>query len=236
MNIVITGASQGIGFETVKSLCTDSEHKIIALSRNKDQLEVLRKECLAINANCHVYPIAFDLQDREKYSLLYRDVIEVFKSVDILVNNAGYLSTTPFDEVTSEEIEKIFDINVYSVVRLIQLLKPLMGKEGHSHIVNIGSMGGYQGSSKFPGLSIYSASKSALHTLTECMAEEFKEDNIAVNCLALGGVNTEMLAKAFPSFDTGVSAEEMGKYISEFISVKKVLFNGKVLPVSNSTP
>ena len=105
-----------------------------------------------------------------------------------------------------------------------------------AHIVNIGSMGGFQGSSKFPGLSAYSASKAALHTLTECLAQEFTEQGIKVNCLALGSAQTEMLEKAFPGYESPVMAFEMGKYIADFALTGHRFFNGKVLPVAVTTP
>ena len=97
-------------------------------------------------------------------------------------------------------------------------------------------MGGFQGSSKFPGLSLYSASKGAVAVLTEAMAEEFKDEGISVNCLALGAVQTEMLEEAFPGYKAPLSADEMGKYIAGFALTGNRYFNGKILPVSVSTP
>jgi NAD(P)-dependent dehydrogenase (short-subunit alcohol dehydrogenase family) len=97
-------------------------------------------------------------------------------------------------------------------------------------------MGGFQGSSKFPGLSAYSASKAALASLTECMAEELKSDGIHVNCLALGAVDTEMLRQAFPGYQAPVSSEDMARFIGEFSINQRTFFNGKIIPVSSSTP
>jgi NAD(P)-dependent dehydrogenase (short-subunit alcohol dehydrogenase family) len=97
-------------------------------------------------------------------------------------------------------------------------------------------MGGFQGSAKFKGLSLYSASKGALAILTECMAEEFKEKNINVNCLALGSVQTEMLAKAFPGYKAQSSPAEMAEFIANFALNAYKQINGKIIPVSASTP
>jgi NAD(P)-dependent dehydrogenase (short-subunit alcohol dehydrogenase family) len=97
-------------------------------------------------------------------------------------------------------------------------------------------MGGYQGASKFPGLSAYSSSKGALANLSECLAEEFKEDGIKVNCLALGAVQTEMLEAAFPGFQAPVSPVQMACHILNFAESGHTVYNGKVLPVSVSTP
>ena len=97
-------------------------------------------------------------------------------------------------------------------------------------------MGGIQGSQKFPGLSAYSTSKSTLITLTECLSEEFKIKDVSFNCLALGAVQTEMLAQAFPGYKAPISAMEMGSFISDFWLNGNKYFNGKVIPVSLTTP
>jgi NAD(P)-dependent dehydrogenase (short-subunit alcohol dehydrogenase family) len=109
-----------------------------------------------------------------------------------------------------------------------------MGKTGH--VVTISSMGGVQGSMKFAGLSAYSSSKGAVITLTELWAEEFKETGPSFNVLALGAVQTEMLAEAFPGYVAPVTAIEMATYIQEFALHGHKMYNGKLLQVSNSTP
>jgi NAD(P)-dependent dehydrogenase (short-subunit alcohol dehydrogenase family) len=97
-------------------------------------------------------------------------------------------------------------------------------------------MGGFQGSVKFKGLSYYSASKAAISCLTECLANEFSESRISVNCLALGAVQTEMLNEAFPGYKAPVEAHEMAEFISEFALSGHKFFNGKILPVAVGTP
>ncbi|MGB5693734.1 MAG: SDR family oxidoreductase, partial [Flavobacteriaceae bacterium] len=155
-------------------------------------------------------------------------------SVDILINNAGSLVNKPFMETSIEEFVGVFQVNVFGVAGLIQTIVPYMGKSGH--VVNISSMGGIQGSAKFPGLSAYSSSKGALITLSELLAEEFKETGPMFNALALGAVQTEMLEEAFPGFKAPVTALEMAEYIKRFAQEGNLYFNGKVLQVSNSTP
>ena len=154
--------------------------------------------------------------------------------VDILIYNAGVLVNKPFVDLTDSEINQMVSVNFTSAVRLIKELIPMMSD--NSHVVSISSMGGFQGSAKFPGLSIYSATKAALAVLTECLAEELKSSGVAFNCLALGAVNTEMFAEAFPDYQAQISAAEMGTYIAEFALNGHKLFNGKILPVSLSTP
>jgi NAD(P)-dependent dehydrogenase (short-subunit alcohol dehydrogenase family) len=136
--------------------------------------------------------------------------------------------------MSSEEARMIMETNFFGPASLIRVVKPLM--PSGSHIVNISSMGGYQGSSKYRGLSYYSASKAALACLTECLATEFTGLGISVNCLALGSVQTEMINEAFPGYKAPVDAKQMAEYISGFALTGHKFFNGKILPVAVSNP
>lgn len=227
MNIIVTGASRGIGFELAKTFAENSENKVIVIARNKEKLEQLEKQFKNITA------LTYDL-NLDNYNSLVTDISKTFNKVDILINNAGIIINKPFKDITLSEINNIFQVNVFSVALLIQNLLPMMNV--NSHIVNIGSMGGFLGSSKFTGLSIYSASKAALANLSECLAEELKEQKIFVNCLAIGAVQTEMLNEAFPGYKAPLSANEMSQFIANFALTGHKFFNGKVLPVSSSTP
>jgi NAD(P)-dependent dehydrogenase (short-subunit alcohol dehydrogenase family) len=234
MNIIITGASSGVGFEAVIELLTTGQHKIIALARSQDKLERLAEICLGLNPEAVIYPIVFDIV-HDDYADLQQFINTNFDGrVDLLINNAGALINKPFVELLESDVVEMLQSNYLGHVRIIQSLYQFM--PAGSHILNIGSMGGYQGSSKFAGLSAYSASKAALHTLTECLAQEFAEKGIAVNCLALGSAQTEMLEKAFPGYQSPIMAFEMGKYIADFALTGHKFFNGKVLPVALSTP
>jgi NAD(P)-dependent dehydrogenase (short-subunit alcohol dehydrogenase family) len=157
-----------------------------------------------------------------------------FTKIDILINNAGFLVNQPFQKISSVDFDQTFDINIKSPFFLCQTLLPLMHSE--THIVNISSMGGFQGSAKFNGLSVYSASKGALAILTECMAEELKENGIKVNCLALGAVQTEMLSEAFPGYAAPLKPFEMAEFIVDFAINGNKYFNGKIIPVTLSNP
>ena len=158
------------------------------------------------------------------------------KSLDVLINNAGELVNKPFEKITEKELHSVYNTNVFAPYQLIQETLPLLNKKTKSHIVNISSIGGYQGSAKFAGLSAYSSSKAALCGLTECLAEEFKNKNIVINCLALGAVQTEMLNKAFPGYKAPVTAKQMAYFICDFALNGQKYFNGKIIPVTLSTP
>lgn len=234
MNIVITGASSGVGFEAVLELILGNDHQVVALARSHDKLKRLFEIAKGLNPDCNIYPATFDIVHDDYENGLLPFIKEKIGHVDILINNAGVLINKSFAETNPIDFAEMLQTNVLGHVKMIKQLLPLMPKG--SHIVNIGSMGGYQGSVKFPGLAAYSASKAALHVLTECLAVEFAEQKVHVNCLALGSAQTEMLEKAFPDYESPIAAFEMGKYIADFALTGHKFFNGKILPVAVTTP
>ncbi len=233
MNILITGASKGIGYKLCQKFLNDAEHNIIAISRTTD---VFNKQIVSLakkNNSSFTY-LNLDLAEINFKKSLLPIVIKKIKTIDIIINNAGILINKPFKELTDDDFDSIFNLNVKSVFRLIRDLLPVINNG--AHIVNISSMGGLQGSAKFNGLSIYSASKGALAVLTECLAEELKDRSISANALALGAVQTEMLSKAFPDYKAPTTSTEMANYIYDFALNGNKYYNGKILPVSISTP
>jgi len=234
MNIIITGASSGVGFEAVIELILSGKHKVIALARSKDKLERLLEIAHNLNPDCELYAITFDIV-HDDYDSLQQFIASNFDNrVDILINNAGVLINKPFTQLLESDVVEMLQSNFIGHTRIIQALIQYMPPG--SHILNIGSMGGFQGSAKFPGLAAYSASKAALHCLTECLAQELLGQGVKVNCLALGSAQTEMLEKAFPGYQSPVLAFEMGKYIADFALTGHQFFNGKILPVAVTTP
>lgn len=237
MNIIITGASKGIGFQLVKLFANNETNKVLAIARSKNLLQDLKHECIVQNKESNVIPIQFDIEDPQKVKDYFKEeVLKYLDSVDILINNAGFLINKPFEKYEINEIQKTFNINIISPSILIQELTSLLEKSDIKHVINISSMGGFQGSSKFPGLSFYSSSKAALANITECLAEEYKDKGISFNCLALGAVNTKMLQKAFPDYSAPINPPEMANYIYDFALNGYKYYNGKILPVSISTP
>jgi short-subunit dehydrogenase len=234
MNIVITGASKGIGNALVRRLAADPTHHIVAISRDAEKLNALAAECRWQNSDAHVHPIAFDLLSPGYSFNLIPKIVEAFDSVDVLVNNAGLLIKKDFAAFSDEDFDAVMNVNVKSVFKLTRSLLPYFARP--AHIVNIGSMGGIQGTAKFAGLSLYSAAKGAVAVLTEALAEELSEKKISVNCLAYGAVQTEMLAQAFPGYTAPLSPENMAEFVAWFATHGHQFFNGKVLPVSSSTP
>jgi short-subunit dehydrogenase len=223
--VIITGTSRGIGYELVK-LFDKAGHKVLSLSRNTQPVDELHLN--------NVTSFAFDLSKPEDFIWVDDFINTNWDHADILINNAGTLINKPFSETTLSDFDKVYKTNVFGVAELTCVVIPYMKKEGH--VVNISSMGGVQGSVKFAGLAAYSSSKGALITLTELLAEEYKATGPSFNVLALGAVQTEMLAEAFPGYQAPTSALEMAKYIFDFALNRNKFYNGKLLQVSSSTP
>lgn len=223
--VIITGTSRGIGFELAQ-IFAKQDFEVLAISRNNKPLKELQIK--------NITSISVDLCKKNDLEKVWDFVNENWKEVDILIHNAGFLINKSFENLTKEDFLKVYDVNVFGVAELTKVCIPFL-KKG-SHVVTISSMGGIQGSLKFPGLAAYSSAKGAVITLSELLAEEYKEQKIAFNVLALGAVQTEMLAEAFPDYKAPLEASEMADYIYDFATTGQNFYNGKILQVSSSTP
>ncbi|RXR17876.1 SDR family oxidoreductase [Flavobacterium amnicola] len=223
-NIIITGTSRGIGYELALQFSAVG-HNVLAISRKTPQTLI---------ENPNITCLSIDLSVEEDLKKVEQFLEHTWKKVDVIIHNAGSLLHKPFDQISAEEFESIYKVNVFGVVNLTRTCIPFLQKG--SHVVTISSMGGIQGSMKFAGLAAYSSSKGAVITLSELLAEEYKERGIAFNVLALGAVNTEMLQEAFPGYEAPLSAKEMADYIFNFALTGNKYYNGKVLQVSSTTP
>mgnify|MGYP006382408317 FL=1 len=223
-NIIITGTSRGIGFELALQFA-NAGHQVLALSRKIPQ---------AILENENISCLSVDLSNEAELEKVTNFLSSSWKKVDAIIHNAGSLLLKPFAETTQSDFESIYKVNVFGVANLTRICLPYLQKG--SHVVTISSMGGIQGSLKFAGLAAYSSSKGAVITLSELLAEEYKEQGIAFNVLALGSVQTEMLQEAFPGYEAPISASGMATYIYDFTLNGNKYFNGKVLQVSSTNP
>lgn len=224
-NVIITGTSRGIGFELAQ-LFANNNHNVLALSRNTKTIEALQHK------NIVAHPT--DLSNEDNLKSIKEYVNTNWKRVDIIIHNAGMLVNKPFTELTPQDYLDVYKVNVFGVAELTKNMIPFLKKR--SHVVTISSMGGIQGSLKFPGLAAYSSSKGAVITLSELLAEEYKEQGVAFNVLALGAVQTEMLEEAFPGYQAPTTAKEMAQYIYDFSLTGNNFYNGKVLQVSSTNP
>lgn len=227
-NIIISGASRGIGYQTAKILA-DAGNSVVALSRSVDRLNELREA-----GDGKISVLSLDLTHADAPGEIANFLRSRNMKLDGIIHNAGLLISKAFIELTDSDWQRQWELNVMVPVRLTRELLPFLNPG--AHIVNIGSMGGFQGSSKYQGLSAYSATKAALSSLTESLSAELADFDIAVNCLCLGAVQTEMLEQAFPGYTAPLKPEKMGEFIANFTLESHHYINGKVLPVSLNNP
>lgn len=226
-NIVVVGASRGIGKELVLNLAKNPNHTVFAIARFSNGTSQY-----ADMPNVHAFSMDLGSSDvKSQITSLFSKI----ENVGVLINNAGTLVNKPFLELTSADFQESYQVNVIGVMETVQAFVPKMIKNG-GHIVNISSIGGFQGSVKFPGLTAYSTSKAAVVSFTEMFAEEYKDTKIKTNCLCLGSVQTEMLEEAFPGFKAPLSAEKMAEYIADFSLNSHQWMHGRIIPVSLTTP
>lgn len=227
-SILITGASRGIGYETARVLAALG-HRVVATARSSGLLNRLKEK-----APGQIHTVTADITDplQRKRLSLYLKKEEIL--LDGIIQNAGVLINKPFSDLNEEDWQSLLDVNLLGPVHLTRDLLPYLVPG--SHLLHIGSMGGYSGSKKFPGLSGYSVAKGALGILAECLSVELSGKEIRSNALCLGTVQTEMLEEAFPGLTASHTAEEMGNYIADFVLNGHRFYNGKILPVALSDP
>ena len=220
--IVVTGTSSGIGHQICIQAAKMNFH-VISVSRNIEPL----KDIGGIES------FSIDITNKDSIDEFITNLKSRKIKIDILINNAGYLENELFVDTTYDSFKKTFDVNVFGLAEITRSLIPIINSDGH--VINISSIGGVNGSKKFPGLSAYSSSKAAVIALTEVLAEEH-QNGPSFNVLALGAVQTKMLKEAFPDYNVDTKPEEMAKYILDFAINGNKLFNGKLISVSNSNP
>jgi 3-oxoacyl-[acyl-carrier protein] reductase len=224
--VIITGAGKGIGLALTKRFAAKGWH-VIALSRNVERLSEIP----------NVEVVQGDLTDRKHLEAFFLRMNNS-ESADfrVLIHNAALLVKTPFQSISDIEYENMKAINLDVPFLLTRNLIPWCLSAKKAHVLFIGSMGGFQGSLRYPGLSLYSALKSAQASLCESLASEYSDTSVHFNTLSLGAVNTDMLEESFPGYRADVNTDQISKFIVEFTCSGYDLFNGKTIPVSKGNP
>lgn len=235
MNILITGASKGIGKELTSLFFSEEGNNIIAIGRSRDLIDGLAAHYKDEGRGSRFIPLVADITTEEGLGRI-EETLQQVASLDVLVNNAGFLVSKSIQDVSYGEMQAMFQVNVFAAVRMVQVCLPYLRQGKSPQVINIGSMGGVPNTAKFPGLSVYSASKAAVANLTECMAGELASDGIRANCLALGAAQTEMLTQAFPLYKAPFSAREMAGFIKQFIEIDVPVMNGQTINVAINNP
>jgi len=183
----VTGASQGLGLTLVKKLL-ENGYRVAATSRNVQKL----KTAVGIIDTDRFLPLVVDSNNVDSFGESIQQTIAAFGRIDVLVNNAGYGMTGTVEDVTEEDIRRIFDVNVLTPIHVIKSVLPLMRAQRSGYIINIGSVAGFVGG---PGWSVYSATKAAIAAFSEVLALDVKEFGIKVTVAEPSGFRTGFLTK-----------------------------------------
>ncbi|MCH4153346.1 MAG: SDR family oxidoreductase [Mageeibacillus sp.] len=190
-NAIITGCNRGIG-NAILQMFAEEGANIWAVSRNPS--DELKDQCneLANQYGVVIEIIQVDISDYDAVKTAINDIRKQKRSIDILVNNAGVVGTNYLFQMTPiEEMEKVFNINFFATMNLIQFVVRLMARQKSGSIVNLASVAGIDGN---PGQLEYSASKGAIITATRKLAIDLGQYNIRVNAVAPGATETNMIS------------------------------------------
>lgn len=176
--ILITGASSGIGFQTAEFLAKEG-HTVYGAARRLDKLNQLKQ--------FGVKPLALDVTNEESMQKAVDTIIRNEKRIDVLINNAGYGSYGAVEDVPMSEAKKQFDVNLFGMARLTQLVLPYMRQQHSGRIINTSSMGGrivsYMG-------AWYHATKYAVEAFSDALRMETSDFGIKVSLIEPGGIKT----------------------------------------------
>jgi NAD(P)-dependent dehydrogenase (short-subunit alcohol dehydrogenase family) len=194
---LITGAGRGIG-RTTAIMFAEQGADLILIARTALQLDETAALCKTINSAVRVLSVPTDLADLRQIDRLFAMIDERGMTVDILINNAAVFASGRSSEFPIDRFQHLLDINLLAPYYLCQKAMPMMDKKRWGTIVNVSSLSGCFGVTKFPGFGAYNISKYGLWGLTEILALENKERNIRVNQISLSGVDTQMFKQAAP--------------------------------------
>jgi 3-oxoacyl-[acyl-carrier protein] reductase len=188
-NVLITGGSGGIGSAVARTFAQNGYNVGIVYNSDKESAEKLCAELTSAEAVCEIFKC--DVASRCEVEKLFCDFHEKIGKVDVLINNSGIAQQKLFLDITPEEWQRIFDINVTGVFNMCQLALSDMLEKKQGSIVNVSSIWGVKGASCE---AHYSATKAAVISLTESLAKEYGPSGIRVNCVAPGVIDTKMNA------------------------------------------
>ena len=237
MNILITGATGGIGEAIAKAFAEKGYNLALQYNKSEDKASEIKNE-LEKTYGIKALTIKADLTKNEEIEALAKKALSEFGTVDVLINNAGIAHQELFQLCSDEKVKEIFDVNIMSAMKLTKEILPSMIKNHSGRIINISSMWGICGASCEVH---YSASKSALIGFTKALSKEVRPSGITVNCIAPGFIDTKMNAHlseedvqeiidCTPMMRKG-TGEDVA-YLCEFLASEKASFiTGQVVSV-----
>lgn len=196
MKVLVTGASVGIGAAAAAAF--GGEGAKVAVHYNQSREEAARVAEEVRRGGGEASLVQGDLSDRDEPRVVLENAIQALGGLDVLVNNAGAIvRRAPFLEVDHKLIDRVFDLNVRSVVTMIQAAIPHLKSRAGASIINVGSIAGANGGG--PGSAVYASSKAFIHNLTRHLAQDLAAHGIRVNAIAPGVVATAFHAETPPA-------------------------------------
>lgn len=230
--VIVTGGSSGIGLGCAK-LFAEAGLRVAILGRSEERLRLAAAELKPLTeVSHHVCDVASEGQVLKVMESIGKE----WGGVDYLINNAGIVNPKPLAEMSLASWDEVMGINVRGPWLCAKAVLPWMKMKGGGAIVNIGSLAGIRGTSKFFGFGAYTVSKFAVVGLTEAMAVDFKQYGIRVNCVAPGAVNTPLLKSVAPHLTTQAVPADIAEAVLFFCDpVRSRLTTGSTLEIfSNS--
>lgn len=222
---VVTGASSGIGLATARLLASRGA-RVAVFARSERKLAALAAEF-----GDRMLAVAGDIAEADDVERLFSEVERRFGACDLLVNNAGMIEVKALHEMTPEEWDRTFAVNVRGIYLASRRALPSMLARQSGAIVNVSSISGVVGPEKFPGTAAYCASKAAVIALTEVLATEVRERGVRVNCVSPGSVDTPMWEEVGGGAAAAMTPEEVAETILFLASDRSRPMNGQNLHV-----
>lgn len=216
-NIVITGASKGIG-KAIALYFAEKGFNLAFCGRNKEDLQKLENEILAINPSCNLLNFVCDVSQKNEVAAFTKAVLEAWSTVDILVNNAGVF--IPGQVINEEEgvLEKLIETNLYSAYHVSRAFVKSMIAQQSGHIFNISSIAGLQA---YPNGGSYSISKFAMTGFSKALREELKPHHVKVTAILPGATLTNAWAGVDLPESRFIKATDIAKIIFDIYSLSE---------------
>jgi NAD(P)-dependent dehydrogenase (short-subunit alcohol dehydrogenase family) len=221
---IVTGGSSGIGLATAKMLAARGA-SVVIFARSATSVALDDKRMLAMDG---------DVSDPEAIERLFTATESHFGDCEILINSAGIADPKQLVDVTPEEWDRMFAVNVRGTYLAARRALPSMIAKRRGSIVNVASISGVLGPEKFPGWVSYCASKGAVISLTEALAVEVKEHGVRVNSVSPGSVDTPMWAEVSGGAPAAMTPEEVAEVICFLASDRARAVNGQDVHVYSS--
>jgi len=186
--VFITGAARGIGFASAKVFARAGATVLLG-GRNLEKIEQAIDAIRQESPDAQLAPILCDVADEKNVKAAFRKIFSTYKRLDVLLANAGVLNDALIGMVTTEQIREVFGVNTFGVLYCSQYASRLMSRTGAGSIILVSSIIGTNGNK---GQAVYSGSKAAVIGITKSLAKELAEQNIRINAIAPGFIDTDM--------------------------------------------